>query len=40
MWGFIGLVICAVFIFLIPSIAIASLVFSALMFLLNRYLIP
>ena len=40
MWGLIGLVICAVFIFLIPSIAIASLVFSALMFLLNFYLIP
>ena len=40
MWGFIGLVICAVFIFLIPSVAIAFLVFSALMFSLNRYLIP
>ena len=40
MWGLIGFVICAVFIFLIPSIAIASLVFSALMFLLNFYLIP
>ena len=40
MWGFIGLILCAVFIFLIPSVAIAFLVFSVLMFSLNFYLIP